>query len=163
MRPLRKTDIPHLKRLLMELCRQERFTQEEVDCALELLYQVLDNPEQTDYLVAVIDDAPGPVGYILYGPVPLTDGTWDIYWIATAPAVHGAGYGRLLLEHAERDMRRRGGRLICLETSSQDTYQRTRLFYDRSGYFQEACLKDFYRPGDDRITYVKRLAAPREA
>lgn len=163
MRKLQRTDIPHLQGLLKGLCKSGRFTAQEVDCALELLHLVLDQPEQRDYIATVIESKAGPVGFIIYGPVPLTAGTFDIYWIATALAVHGSGYGQLLLEHAERDMRRRGARLVCLETSSQENYERTRSFYDKAGYQQAAVIKDFYRPGDDRITYVKQLVALQES
>jgi ribosomal protein S18 acetylase RimI-like enzyme len=163
MRKLLRSDIPHLQNLMKDLCKHGRFTADEVDCAMELLHVVLDQPDQRDYIATVIEAKSGPVGFILYGPVPLTEGTYDIYWIATAMAVHGAGYGRLLLEHAERDMQRRGARMICLETSSQEAYQRTRSFYDKASYLQEAVIKDFYRPGDDRITYVKRLNKPQES
>jgi len=157
MRGLQQRDLPELNRLLQALETAGSFSAAEVDCALELLQIVLDQPQQLDYLVLVAEEHGTAVGYILYGPVPLTSGNFDIYWIATDPQRHGAGFGRRLLEAAECDMRQRGARMIGLETSSKGNYRRTRTFYDNAGYRQEAVIADFYAPGDDRITYVKRL------
>ena len=154
LRSLKPEDLPALTRILRET---GAFTEAEVDCALELLHTVLDQPRQQDYLVLVAEAEGMPVGYILYGAVPLTLGNYDIYWIATDPAIQGRGHGRQLLSRVEADLRAQGARLICLETSSQGGYERTRLFYERAGYLEESRIRDFYRPGDDRITYVKRF------
>ncbi len=154
LRRLEPADLPPLTRILRET---GAFTEAEVDCALELLHTILDQPRQQDYHVLVAEDNGQPVGYILYGPVPLTMGNHDIYWIATDPRVQGRGYGRLLLERVEEELRSAGARLICLETSSQGGYERTRRFYEQAGYREESRIRDFYRPGDDRITYVKRF------
>lgn len=162
MRSLQRNDIPALERILHTLHAAENFTADEVGCAMELLNIVLDQPEQKDYLVAVVEKGDQVVGYILYGEVPLTEGNFDIYWIATDPAEHGQGFGRQVLEYAERDMLRRGARMIGLETSSKGNYERTRLFYENAGYQVESVIRDFYKPGDDRVTYVKRFA-PKEA
>ena len=154
LRSLKPEDLPALTRILRET---GAFTEAEVDCALELLHTVIDQPRQQDYLVLVAEAEGMPVGYILYGAVPLTLGNYDIYWIATDPAIQGRGHGRQLLSRVEEDLRAQGARLICLETSSQGGYERTRLFYERAGYLEESRIRDFYRPGDDRITYVKRF------
>jgi ribosomal protein S18 acetylase RimI-like enzyme len=155
MRSLKRSDLPQLKRILDET---GAFTVTEVDCAMELLGIVLDDPDQKDYLVTVAESEAGVTGYILYGPVPLTEGNFDLYWIATDPAVQGQGVGRELMAYAEADVQSRGARLICLETSSQGGYERTRLFYERAGYVEESRIRDFYRVGDDRITYIKRFS-----
>ena len=154
MRNLKRSDLPALQAILEET---KAFTPAEVECAMELLHTVLDNPSQQDYIVVVAEEGGQPAGYILYGPVPLTEGTFDIYWIATDPVHQGKGVGQQLLQQAEKDILQRQGRLICLETSSQGSYERTRRFYDRAGYVQAACIRDFYRPGDDRLTYTKNL------
>ncbi|AMV72722.1 GNAT family N-acetyltransferase [Desulfuromonas sp. DDH964] len=156
MRKLERSDLPELERVLRAT---SAFTEPEVECAMELLHIVLDDPAQKDYLVAVADHEGKAAGYILYGPVPVTEGNFDIYWIATDPAVQGKGLGRALMEFAEADARARGARMVCLETSSQGGYQRTRRFYDQAGYIQESCIRDFYKPGDDRLTYVKRFSS----
>jgi ribosomal protein S18 acetylase RimI-like enzyme len=155
MRNLKREDLPDLIRVLNET---GAFNDVEVGCAVELLGIVLDDPNQKDYIVAVAEDDGRAVGYVLYGPVPLTEGNFDLYWIATDPRVQGRGFGRKLLAHAEADARTRGGRMICLETSSQGGYERTRLFYEQAGYVEESRILDFYHPGDDRITYVKRFS-----
>jgi ribosomal protein S18 acetylase RimI-like enzyme len=159
MRKLESADLPELTRILQET---GAFSPVEVDCAVELLEIVLNDPEQIDYHVAVAEEGGSVAGYILYGPVPLTKGTFDIYWIATDPALQGKGVGRRLMECAEEDARTRGARLVCLETSSQGSYSRTRNFYDRAGYIEESRIRDFYSPGDDRITYVKRFSKQKE-
>jgi hypothetical protein len=45
-----------------------------------------------------------------------------------------------------------------VETSSQPKYERTRSFYLRLGYREVSRIPDFYKPGDDRISYVKYLS-----
>ena len=41
--------------------------------------------------------------------------------------------------------------------SNRHHYLPTRGFYLRCGYRQEALLKDFYAPGDDKVIYIKLL------
>jgi len=154
MRTLRADDIPRLDDILRAT---GAFTDEEVGVALELLQIVINQPGQRDYQVAVAEHGGEVAGYVLYGPVPATEGNFDLYWIAVDPAAQGSGVGRRLIEHVERDVCRRGGRMICLETSSQGGYVRTRSFYEQAGYQLESRIRDFYRPGDDRLTYVKRF------
>lgn len=160
MRELRATDMPALT-LILHQC--EAFTEPEIACALELLEIVINDPLQQDYRVAVANGGDEVQGYILYGPVPLTEGTYDIYWIAVDPDSQGQGVGRQLMRHAEQQARAAGGRMICLETSSQGHYQRTREFYRQAGYIEENRIRDFYRPGDDRLTYVKRFFTMEDA
>lgn len=155
MRELKTSDLPELHRILIDTAA---FTAAEVECAMELLEIVLKDETQKDYIVAVAENEGRVAGYVLWGPVPLTEGTYDIYWIATDPSVQGKGLGRQLLFHAEDCARTQGGRLVCLETSSQGSYERTRRFYDQAGYVEESRIRDFYRIGDDRITYVKRFS-----
>ncbi len=71
------------------------FTEDEVAIALELIDAVLNDPEQTDYIIKVYDD--GAVGgYYCVGPTPATEGTFDLYWIAVNPELHGKGIGSAL-------------------------------------------------------------------
>ncbi len=99
MRNLKAADLPSLERILRAT---GAFTEAEVACAMELLEIVSKDPRQQDYQVAVAEEGGAVVGYILYGPVPLTEGNFDVYWIATDPAVQGKGFGQRLLFYAER-------------------------------------------------------------
>jgi len=62
-----------------------------------------------------------------------------------------------LLERTEKKIGKMGGKRINVDTSSRDQYEPTRSFYRAGGYEQEAVLKDFYSPGDDKIICVKQL------
>ena len=159
LRNLEPQDFDPLSSILR---RTGAFTEPEVECALELLETVLNLPEQRDYLVSVAVENHAVAGYILYGPIPLTEYSYDIYWIAVDPDLQGRHIGRQLLRQAEADILARSGHLICIETSSQSGYAGTRQFYLHNGYEEESCIRDFYRPGDDRITYVKRLSVDAE-
>jgi len=154
MRKLIASDLLPLRQILIAT---ETFTEVEVDCAMELLETVLNDATQKDYQVIVTEYEDVVAGYVLYGPVPLTEGSYDLYWIATDPELHGKGVGRQLMKEVERRLRVADARLLCLETSSQGHYTRTRKFYEQAGYLEESRICDFYRPGDDRITYVKRF------
>jgi len=133
------------------------FTSTEVKVALELIDLYLEFGVSSDYhiLVAEIDDSTS--GYICFGPTPLTDGTWDIYWIAVDPEMKRQGIGRKLLTEAENGISKAMGRLILVETSSKPDYEKTRKFYESCDYEIIACIPDFYTPGDDKVIFQKRL------
>jgi len=134
------------------------FTEEEVSIALELIDSELGPGPGEGYLFAVAEDEDGaPLGYACWGRVPMTDATFDLYWIAVEPRKQGRGVGRALLDHVEAFVRSAGGRLIIVETAGKPSYAGTRAFYERTGYPEVARLPDFYRDGDDKVLHVKRL------
>jgi ribosomal protein S18 acetylase RimI-like enzyme len=142
---------------VLELIRATGFfTPDEVKVAEELIDIYLQQPDQRDYFIVVVVNEQGRVaGYMTYGPTPLTEGTWDLYWIAVSPADQGKGYGQQLVRWLEEEVRKRKGRLIIIETSSQPKYEPTRKFYEKLGYAEVARIPDFYRPGDDRVIFGK--------
>jgi ribosomal protein S18 acetylase RimI-like enzyme len=153
VRPLRAEDRREVRRILEE---NDMFTPAEIDCALEQVDIFVNQPQQRDYCLMVIENEQGEVaGFISFGPTPLTEGTYDLYWIAVAPRDQGKGYGQILIRWFEDKVRKEGGRLILIETSSQPKYEATRNFYRKMGYKEVARIIDFYRPGDDRIIYAK--------
>ncbi|MDH7512132.1 MAG: GNAT family N-acetyltransferase [Clostridiales bacterium] len=134
------------------------FTAIEIQCAEEQIDIFLGQPGQQDYSLVVAENDKGQVvGYMSYGPTPLAEGAYDIYWMAVAPGVQGRGHGRKLVSWLEDRVKDWGGRLILIETSSQPKYERTRRFYLSLEYREVARIPDFYKPGDDRITYAKYL------
>ncbi len=155
IRPVHARDRDSLERLLRRI---ENFNPDEVSVALELIDLAIRDPRGSGYevLVATQDDG-ALLGYVCYGPTPMTDGTFDLYWIAVDPAARGRGVGRGLHDAMLADLRARGARLVRLETSSQDSYDGTMRFYEALGYEVISRVRDFYRPGDDLFTLFLRL------
>lgn len=137
------------------LTKTEMFTIPEVDVAMELVDIFLNNSEQKDYLIYVAESEARVTGYVCYGPTPAAEGTFDLYWIAVAPDQQGKGIGKELLEFVEQEVKQMKGRLIIIETSSQEKYTPTQQFYLKNHYLIAARIKDFYRVGDDRLIFVK--------
>ena len=140
------------------------FTPEEVATALELIDEWLELGEHSGYLTYVLesqgDDLAEVLGYVCFGPTPLTESTYDLYWIAVDKSKHRGGVGKKLMKFAEEEIARRGGRLLLIETSSQETYGGTIQFYERTGYELVGKIKEYYKPGDDKLIFVKRLVTP---
>lgn len=155
IRALQRDDRPSISRILHDT---GNFTAAEIAVALELVDIHLNQPEQKDYLLyCALGPDDGVIGYVCFGPTPMTEGTWDLYWIAVAPPHQGSGVGRALTEFVENYVTSRHGRQLFIETSSQAKYQPTRQFYLRRNYQEIARLPDFYTVGDDRVIYRKRL------
>ena len=123
----------------------------------ELLAGYLDGSLGPDH-VWVTDDDDGPVGVAYYAPERMTDGTWNLYMIAVHPARQGQGRGAALVRHVEEALAARGGRVLIVETSGLGSFERTRAFYRKCGYDDEARIRDFYKAGDDKIVFRKALA-----
>lgn len=132
------------------------FTPAEVVVAEELMDVYLEDPEQKDYRIVVVEnEGKDAVGYMTWGPTPLAEDAYDIYWMAVAPGEQGKGRGKALVRWLEDEVRRRAGRMIVIETSSQPKYHGSRQFYIDLDYKEVARVPDFYRAGDDRVIYAK--------
>lgn len=108
--------------------------------------------------VAVPNAMPRVAGYACFGATPMTLGTWDLYWIAVDPALHGRGIGTVLMRAVEDAIRAEGGRLVIIETASKPSYDATRRFYERhAGCREVARVPDFYAVGDDKVMYAIEL------
>ncbi len=157
VRGLETTDRSRIEEIVTS---STNFNPEEKRTAIELMDEALGKGEASGYLFALTEDrkkSPAVQGYACYGPAPLTEGVYDLYWIVVDPSAQGLGYGRRLIEYVEADARRRGGRMILIETSSQESYKGTLRFYQRAGYHQVARIKNFYRIGDDKLIFAKDL------
>lgn len=157
IRKLRRQDRDRIETLVIS---SGKFNDVEIAVALELVDEALAQGEKSGYIFAVLADEKDPSsvrGYACYGPVPLTQGTWDLYWIVIDRAYQKKGLGRRLLEHVERDVIKRDGRMLLIETSSQESYASTIRFYKSRGYHLEARVRNFYRTGDDKLVFQKEL------
>jgi ribosomal protein S18 acetylase RimI-like enzyme len=133
------------------------FKPSEIVVAKEVLDSCLKDPINSGYFILVAEDNNEVVGYICYGPTPLTNGTWDIYWEAVARGKRRLGIGSFLIKAAEEEIKKLRGRLLLIETSSTGAYAKTRQFYSRHGYREIARVPDFYEPGDDKLILQKKV------
>ncbi|MGE4504838.1 MAG: GNAT family N-acetyltransferase [Desulfovibrionaceae bacterium] len=131
------------------------FNDMEVEMAVEIVYEHLADPVKSTYRFLFAETNGESVGYACFGPIEAAPGRYDLYWIAVLNEYRGLGIGRELLAATEEAIRRDGGRLVYVETSSKDQYYPTREFYRKNGYEQEAVVRDFYADGDDKLIYVK--------
>jgi len=150
---------PEHKAAVMKILKATpEFTPGEVIVAEELIDYYLSDPVGSDYLILVAEVHSKVEGYICWGLTPLTEGTWDIYWIATAREKQGQGIGTALLASAEAKIKESQGRLAFIETSSKPGYEKTERFYRSHGYELICQIPDFYAPGDDKLILQKRLS-----
>lgn len=134
------------------------FSDEEIDIAGELVLENLaKGPDKSGYIFNIAQKNKVPVGYTCYGPVPGTEDSFDLYWIAVHEQERGNGLGKILMDMAVKDIAGLGGKHIWIETSSRAIYEPTRQFYLTCGCEQIARLPDYYSENDDKIILVKKI------
>ena len=101
------------------------------------------------------DDDDGLVAAAYCAPERMTNGTWNLLFLAVHPEHQGQGRGTARVRHVEETLAARGAHLLLVETLA--SFERTRAFYLKCGYGQEACIRDFYEAGADKIVYRKLL------
>ncbi|MEK6778715.1 MAG: GNAT family N-acetyltransferase [Candidatus Deferrimicrobiota bacterium] len=130
----------------------------EVDVAMELVDIALTGPEQDDYHPFVLVEDDGTVAaYACFGKNPMTKSTFDLYWLATRADRMGKGYGRKIVAFVEEEVKRRGGKILVIETSSKESYGATQEFYLKIGCTLAATLPGYYDEGDDKLIYLKPI------
>src|SRR5258706_1942465 len=97
------------------------------------------------------------LGFACYGQRPLTEGTFDLYWIGVDGNQRGRGIGKILLGEVEERVRTHSGRLLIAETEGKPAFNPTRRFYLSAGYALEARIREFYKTGEDPVIINKRI------
>lgn len=138
------------------------FSPAEVAIACELIEERLARGlAATGYHFLFAEEERGrPLGYACFGPIPLTQGSWDLYWIAVDPRQRGRGIGRRLMAEVERRAAAAGAVALFIDTSGRPDYGAARAFYAALGYRVAAEFPDFYAPGDAKVVFRKGLERP---
>ena len=156
IRPLAPGDREAVRRILV---LRRVFNEKEIPVALEVLDAFFEKGEESGYEAYGCFSGTDLAGYVCFGAIPMTDSRYDLYWIAVDEKRGGQGVGASLLRFVEEAVRKQGGGQIYVETSSTDPYGPARAFYGKQGYAVVSILRDFYRPGDDKVVFLKDVAA----
>jgi ribosomal protein S18 acetylase RimI-like enzyme len=154
IRPMAPQDKPAILQMLRNM---PEFKPAEIAVAEELLDSYLHDSLKSGYYVFVAEAGSSIAGYVCYGPTPLTEATWDIYWLAVAPTRQNQGVGKSLLSYVEGAIKEKKGKIALIETSSKPEYKATRSFYQGQSYKLACRIADFYASGDDKLIFIKRL------
>ncbi|MBM2576171.1 GNAT family N-acetyltransferase [Jannaschia sp. Os4] len=129
-------------------------------------------PDELDYMEAdlaawagggsdrrwLIHDGPDPQGAAMLAPEPMSGDAWNMLFLATRPGARRRGVARALLAAAAETARGQGGRLLLIDTSSDEDQAPARVFYAASGCDHVATIPGYYADGVDKVTYLRRLA-----
>lgn len=125
---------------------------------MEVIEDSLLYPEKEEYYTFCALNVSGKLaGFICFGPIPMTDGCYDLYWIAVDEKFSRNGVGEKLLKKMEDFAMNEKARRIYSDTSSTDPYAAARSFYKKHGFGVIAVLNDFYRKGDHKMIFMKTL------
>ena len=154
IRKLENIDRNKIKKILIET---NNFNNDEIKIAMELIDIYLNDKKQKDY--KIFDDSDNHIinGYVCIGPRPLTNGTYDLYWIAVNPNVQARGIGSGLVKYIEEYLKNKSARLVLIETSGKPGYEKERRFYEKNNYDKFVEIKDFYNKDDSLVVYGKYL------
>jgi len=107
---IRKFKNKDREKIIKILNETNMFTEEEINVAIEVIDDFLARQEESGYeIYSAVDDEDASIGYICFGKRPLTQGTYDVYWIAVDPSLQGNGIGKKLMKFAEQKIKEKGG------------------------------------------------------
>ncbi len=150
LRKVTNNDLPYLEQVLNTI---ELFPAEMLE---DMIADYFNNPETEEiWFTAIHDGTPCAIGYC--APEKLTDRNYNLYAIGVRQDLQGKGIGQAMMQFIENYLRDHGNRILIVDTSSTPEYDLTRAFYLKIGYTQEAVIRDFWKDGDDKVTFWKKL------
>ncbi len=150
IRPVRATDVNDLKQVV-DSCGL--FPSEYLD---EMVADYLSNPETEDFWFTYIEENTAvAIGYCV--PEKFTAGTYNLLAIGVAENFQGKGIARNMMHYIEQVLKEKEGRILIVETSSDEAQTAARNLYATIGYSQEAVIRDFWNEGEDKIVFWKKL------
>lgn len=150
---------PSDRKKIEEILRSTDFFYEfEIGTALEIADETIARGmSKSGYFWVKAVDEDGLVAFANYGKNAFSVHSWELYWIAVHQNSRHKKLGSALLKAVEDEVKKRGGKILWIETSGRPKYESTEAFYRKRGYELAASLKDFYGPGDPKQVYSKVL------
>ena len=134
------------------------FSADEVQIARELVEENLARgAEQSGYHLLFADGVGRLDGYACFGPIPMTTGRFELYWIAVHPGAARSGLGRKLTNAVEEWVREDGGTHVFATTSTRADYAPAHVFYEAQGFTKMADVPDYHSDGDGMAMFGKKL------
>ncbi len=136
------------------------FTVEDVAIFDEMLLAAIDGLKPDDAWLILEDEQGQVAGAAYYAPEPFSDRLWNLYFLGVRPDQQGKGGGKVLVDAVETELRTKGSdqaRVLLIETSGMPSFEATRQFYRNLGFDEEARIRQFYGPDDDKIVFWKSL------
>jgi GNAT superfamily N-acetyltransferase len=121
----------------------------------DMLAPALTGESEAFWLTCHLDGT--AVGFCYTEPEEMADGTWNMLALAVRPDLQGKRLGAGLVAAAEQHLRSKNQRILIVDTSGTDGFAMTRKFYAQNGYEEEARIRDFWAPGDDKVIFRKAL------
>ena len=150
IRNLLQHDLPHLKEVI-DSCNL--FPSELLD---DMLNDYLTNAQTNDiWLTLLVEQT--PVGVLYCAPERMTEGTSNLYLIAVHNKIQGIGLGTQFMNYLENILTLQAVRVLIVETSGLEEFEQTRRFYDKCNYHREAVIRDFYKEGESKVVFWKKL------
>jgi ribosomal protein S18 acetylase RimI-like enzyme len=150
VRMVTQSDLTDLKQVLDSI---ELFPSEMLD---NMIFDYLNNPETEEiWFTASENSRPISIGFC--APEKLTEGTYNLYAIGVRRDIQGKGIGSKMMAYIEDYLREKGHRILIVDTSGTDDFRKTRRFYEKLNYNQEAVIRDFWKEGDDKVVFWKKL------
>jgi ribosomal protein S18 acetylase RimI-like enzyme len=155
----RATEAEQIKRLAVAT---EMFGDDEVSFFDDLLTGFFDGSLVDNYwsVATNVDDEIIAASYV--APEPFADRLWNLHFISVLPEHQVRGTGASLIRAIEDMLRSLGeekARVLIVETSSTHQYAGARAFYRRLDFDEEARIREFYGPSDDKVTFWKSLVS----
>lgn len=150
IRAVTKFDIDGLKQVVDS---SELFPSEYLD---EMISDYLNNPDTQDIWFTYIDNNKQvAIGYCV--PEKLTDGTYNLLAIGVSKNTQRKGIASQMMNYIEQRLKQKDGRILIVETSSDNAQIGARNFYNKICYTEAAVIKDFWKDGEDKIVFWKKL------
>lgn len=150
IKPVTQSDIDGLKNVL-DSCGL--FPSEYLD---EMISDYFNNADTKDIWFTYIDNnSPVAIGYCV--PEKLTNGTYNLLAIGVSENFQRKGIAIEMMNYIEQELKSKNGRILIVETSSDDAQIGARKLYKKIGYSQEAVIRDFWNEGEDKIVFWKKL------
>jgi len=150
IRLVSKADLEQIKKILDS---SELFPSEYLD---EMISDYFNNQETEDIWFTYLDNKiPTAIGYCV--PEKMTEGTYNLLAIGVLKESQGKGIASEMMKHIELLLKQKGGRILIVETSSANAQIAARNFYKKIGYTEEAVIRDFWKDGEDKIVFWKKL------
>lgn len=122
----------------------------------EMIAEYLNNPETQELWFSYADgQTPLAVGYCV--PEKLTEGTFNLLAIGVSQQAQRRGIARQMMAYIEQLLKQKGARVLIVETSSDEAQSAARALYRNLGYSHEATIRDFWKEGEDKIVFWKKL------